>query len=218
MIDHGQGNFEVAESRLIEAVTILQRSLGRAHPITAIARMDLGRILTQLGEFDRARQELRAASSILVASVGTGHELYANTEIALGVLARNEKDYAKALEHYRVSLQILSEIYGTTPHIDVAVVISDIAVVESLMGENQKAEGHIRQSLAMSGDILGEDSPAQLPRLINLGAILAKQKKFAEAKLAFEKAIRVGTPAFGESNRLVKAARRKIQEIEHAAQ
>jgi len=107
-----QGRPERAESLLVEALDIQQKSLGPDHRDLSNTLRILGTVLSQEGRFDEALPMLERSVDIARRSYGEHHRLVAEARLAMAVAYEHDDDMPSAVQEYRAAANVFASSLG----------------------------------------------------------------------------------------------------------
>ena len=173
-----RGQFDEAETLHHEVLTIHEKALGPAHPVTANSMSNLGRVLDLQGKYVEAEKMYRQSLAVREAALGRDHP----------DVATNLNNLAKVVQDLGKDQQIgVSEARAR-------------ARAGGAVGGLTEAENMYRRALAIQDRSLGRDHPATALTLNNLGGLLAVRGDFAQAETMQRAALGTMEKVFGEQH------------------
>lgn len=181
------GRFEEAETAFQRNLTLRERELGKAHPLTAWALSDYGDLLIDSGEFDRAESVLERARRIFADTLGADHPEALSPQYSLGVLRlwQGRPGEAKALlepvlDTYRKDLG--------SDHFWTLYTLTELALAEAELGHVGRASTLLAEARASgSRSLYGLDAKSAHFHL-RWGRVLIELRQSDEARREIEMA------------------------------
>ena len=180
------GTMLLAQGKLDDARTHLERGLDQAGTGTAKARGQRGLIHAALCDVDRQRNQLRAASEqctksleLLEAAFGPEHLKVANTLNVVGGIAFGQHDWATAERTYKRVVSI-HERRKATDHLTYALALSNLGAVYSSRDEIEAARSHFERALA----VFDAHHKAHPQRVLPLQGLASLALRLRDAELA----------------------------------
>jgi serine/threonine-protein kinase len=143
-----------AEERLRRALAVAVDALDAEHPLLAALRVELALALHNLGQGREALGHLQAALATYRATHGDDHPLVARTRHHESHIAFDAGDLPLAAEAARHALAVYEQTAPGGSH-DFAMLLGNLARVETLLGRPAQARTLARRSLAMHDDLAG---------------------------------------------------------------
>jgi tetratricopeptide (TPR) repeat protein len=199
VVSMNRGKYAQAESPLVEAIEIVRKTIGEAHPIYATMINNLGQSYHGAGNYAHAALRYRESSELFAKTLGESHPKYADSLNILGVLYRNTGEYVKAEATYSRALDLRERILGKA-HPDYAQSVANMAVLCEAQGNLLKAKLLALEALALRRKLLGEDHRAYAASINNLGVLCQSLGEYAEAEQFFLQALALRERILGESD------------------
>jgi len=197
-VDRVTAHVEGAQRAAAQALDILERNLGAAHPDTAQAHVTLGNIALLRGERGTAQAELCGAETVLVDSKGTSHlatlEVAQRCAVTLLLL--------HPLEAHRRLTALLPRYEGVVGPDDarVASVLMHLGIAEKhLQNPVAAVERHL-QADALYGRTRVPNHPGRVAVLANLGSALLLSGQPDQAEVAYLRATALANDVLGEGH------------------
>ena len=184
-VHSGRGDYAAAARAHGEALEISERVFGPRHPQVAIASLNLGVDLRQLGDIAGTRDAYQRAASIFTGSQGPEHRY---TLIARNNLANLEIDagnFAKGLAEHRAIMDIRRRVLGADAP-ELAQSLSNIANALSGMGDEHGSIAATREAMKLLQRVRSEDHPDLGYARLDLAQRLVKRGQHEEALALLE--------------------------------
>jgi tetratricopeptide (TPR) repeat protein/CHAT domain-containing protein len=193
-----KGEYDKAKPLLDKEIEIQKLLLGENSKEYAEVVKSIAYIFSQIGEFEEAVSFYSEVADIMSIEYGKNHIEYSS---ALGKIARlylDAGDYKQSEEYYLKSLKILrsNEEYKTY----VSVAIGSLGNVYKGMGELEKAENCLKESLSGTKNNYGVTSNQYSVALGNLGQLYIDIGKFEEAEGMLLEALSIVEENLGKSD------------------
>jgi tetratricopeptide (TPR) repeat protein len=199
-----------------EALEIRRSQLGEKHPDYAQSVANLASLMRDMGQLDRAGDLFRQAIAAQEAAFGTDqHVDVASSLCALAGVLLLQRKFPQAQNTFMKALSVQRAMLGPDVgdnHGDIALTLSDVAVLYFQMGKLSDAESYARQALAAYENCFGAEHPDTAKSCVNLSDTLVRRAREAadtgdanllrsEARSLIERAIAInekgGTAATG---------------------
>lgn len=201
-----------AQGRFKEAETLSRQSVevDRQHPEVSLMSK-AGRLAT-LGNILRNLENYREAILVLEQSVeytknlaeGPGQAAFSLNELGIALMLSGNPVEAERV--YRKNLELSTRTFGAE-HVNVSVLMRNIANTLNAQGKYQEAEILARQAMAGFVKAVGGNHPRRADMLEPLGDALEGEGRTKEAGAAFREWSAITNKAFGiENPRSVRAA------------
>ncbi len=197
------GVYDAARDQLAEALSIRRRRHGDAHPDVVATLSALASAEKELGELERAEELARRAVAVVRGMPGSGSSersasllARALNELVSVLCYRDEFEAAEALalEALALAHQLPA---GSTQRLAAT---WHMARVRSVQGEYREAVRYNRETLALRRARHGEQHPAQIATLNNLGLNLRRLEELESAERAYREAVELQRDNFGEEH------------------
>lgn len=202
------GDFEQAETVLRQVVEERSRVLGSAHLQTAIARYNLGRILTQRGLYTEANSMLEQVLSDHRKWLGDPHIRIAYALWALGELRLEQGRPDEALVLLNDAMQRQLAVYGPEDQ-DSAWLSYLLAQTYQQQGRLEEAARTFFQGLAVEDKLDGPQHPMCIAARVDLADVLLAQGKPLEAWAVLRQIPAEGLRALPEQHPFLANLRRQ---------
>lgn len=136
-----QGRLEEATHAYEQALGVLDRCVGRAHPEYADTLAELGNVMVDLKDYGAAEEHYIRAMDIADAAYGRNNVTSRAVLGNLGAMNYDmepEPNLAKAVEYYTEALEMTKEVLGPS-HEDVGVLQNTVAGIYSKLGNFSQA-------------------------------------------------------------------------------
>lgn len=169
---------------------ILADTTARAGPVSvdsAIAMMELARILVARGDPARAEPLLRDAQAILEAQAEPDRSRIATLKLSLGVALGDMDRHQEALQQFAEAFRIRREVFGVG-HARTVKVIELIIFEYVALGAYDQAEPLAAQLARLTQDRVGADHPILAKALQRHAYVLQGAGRYAEAERLMRRA------------------------------
>ncbi len=167
-----QGKYEEAEPLYRTALAIMQRRLGRDHPLTAAVVHNLAQLKQmQGGHVDEAVALYRRALAAKRKSLGNAHpSVTVNLNNLANILSREKGQLDEAEKLAREALALDRQIFGEN-HGYVAASLDNLSTILRMKGEFAESERLARQALDVNRALFGTEHNAIALNLNNIGNV-----------------------------------------------
>ena len=181
---HARGKRDEALEVWAEWEALVAHGSAPRSPELAGHLRQLGLILNYSRELERAEAVLREAQAMFAETLGEDHPETVRSWYQLAELFYQVGDTAGADTASAIALRGFRDMQAVET-LELCNVMATRARVLELRGSMTEAEQLIRESLDISGRLVGEDGPFAMHNT-QLAALLAKQERFAEAERRFQ--------------------------------
>jgi eukaryotic-like serine/threonine-protein kinase len=175
-----QGKYEQAEPLFREALEIQRRVLGPEHTYTLVSMENLATTYEVLGRHAEADELFGKTLEISRRTLGPDHPITLAILADLGSIHERRGNYAQAQTYTEQALEGRRHTLGSD-HVATMSSVADLALVYMLQGKFIESEPLARQAFEFTTKNL-PDGWERYGEESLLGAILAGQKRFAEAE------------------------------------
>ncbi|MEM9454487.1 MAG: serine/threonine-protein kinase [Myxococcota bacterium] len=192
-----QANWSLAERRLRDSYVLMREILGPKHPEVASRAMNLASVLTQYAEqledgsavYDEAERLFDEVVSFREDSEGPRSKSVARALVMLGLLQRNRGKLAQA----RVTHERARDLLRARPEaeLDLAGALGNLAEIERLEHNYERAESYHREALELQRARLGDQHPAVGKTRLELCRLLEQMERHAMALPECERALAI---------------------------
>ncbi|MBK9107445.1 MAG: CHAT domain-containing protein [Saprospiraceae bacterium] len=197
VIYYHQGNYEAAEQKYIESISIRERVLGLHHPDLAASINSLGVLYLMVGDFDTAEPLLLKSWGMREKTLGKKHADYAASLNNLAMLYNKLGQFKKSELYYIESKNIRNEIFGNM-HTEYASSLNNLAILYLDLGNYKLAEPLYLEAKTIRKKLLGENHPEYATTLNNLGVLYWKMGNYEAAMKYYLESIAIYKKVFGE--------------------
>jgi len=187
---HGDGH------RWAERSFAFLEGAGGDDRIEALARGNLGALLTDEGDTERAAEQLRRVLTLLEVTVGSAAPEFGRSLNNLGNVHYGRGELAAALETYRRALEVKEAALGPD-HPDLTSTLNNLALVLSDLERWDEAMSALERAMEVNERLLGPDHPTIALELVNLAAIHEERGHHQEALAAASRALAINERALG---------------------
>jgi tetratricopeptide (TPR) repeat protein len=167
------GSLALHQERFADALIAKQKALALAeknHDAAeqAVARLNVGQTLTELGRLDEAEETLRKALASVEQTFGASHPFNAVVWFNLAAVAQHRKQWAVALERNRRAQELDRRAFGDdSPDVAETVVVEGLIDLET--GHAADAERAFARAMKAYEKAFGKEHAQLLPALTGLG-------------------------------------------------
>jgi tetratricopeptide (TPR) repeat protein len=194
-----RGQLTEALEKLRTKISILERTLGKAHTDYASSLNDLAIFYSDLGRHADAEQVYREALAIRERVLGKEHPKYADTLNELASAYHEAGRYADAEPLYREALAIRERVLGKK-HADYAVSLNNLGGVCAALGRHADAEPFLREALDIRERVLGKENPDYFHTLSNLAGVYEALRRYADAEPLYLEALTIRQRVVGKQH------------------
>ncbi len=201
-----RGDSETARSLLEDILADMKRSFGEEHDKVAGALLTLGSAYANMGDYRRALEFQEQARAMHERLSGPRSAGYARAVSAVATTRSSLQDPTGAEAGYREALEIYLEL-GGPDSIAVAQVRENL--VGALIGQRRldEAQGELEETLRVLRLHFDEDHPSVVENRYQLGRILLRADRHAEAIEILDEAMATWARTRGDDDALTLKAR-----------
>ena len=170
-----------------EAMPIYENSEGKGSAAYAIVLDNIGVQYKQIGAYEKAEEYLLQAENILKDKVGRVRPYYVRTLNNLGMMYLAKKDFAKSLDYFQKTLKIKEQYFKNQRTYVIS--LGNLGYLYSKMGELEKAENTLIETLDLTKKIYGENHSAYGSALFKLGRFYKGIDNNEQALAYFQQAL-----------------------------
>lgn len=171
-----------------QLIDVCERDFGPEDPITAVARVNLARVMVVQGDVRAAEPELQRALAIQERALALDHPDTARTYAVLGGCAQGRGDLASAASFFARAVDIRERALGADHRLTLDV-IENLAKAMLELDRLDEAERLGRRALAGYERSVGADHPDAAFTLTLLGEVLGKRGEYAAAEPLIRRAL-----------------------------
>jgi eukaryotic-like serine/threonine-protein kinase len=192
------GDFERADSLLLQTLNQRRALLGPDHADVALSLLALGRLRMEQVDLDEAERLVRQSLEMSRRQLPAGHPAVADALAALGnvLQERGEYDRAATLQEEAVRLRAAQD----PTSIELSVALSDLASTHFYAGRYSKSDSLNRLALAMDQRLFGRRHPFVATSLARLGATQFQLANYEEAERFYRQALAISLAYHGEDH------------------
>lgn len=194
-----QRNFNDAEKKYLEVISIRKRVLGKVHPQVATMLNGLGGLYRTWSQYEKAEPLYLEALTIWEKTTGKEHRDYAVGLNNLGVLYLFKSQYEKAEPLILQAKQIREKVFGKES-LEYASSTMSLGVLYRDMGEYEKAEPLQQEALLIRKKLLGENSPEYAESLNNLGSLYYFLGNYEKAESLWHESLAIREKTVGKEH------------------
>lgn len=176
-----QDQLDQAEPFFRSAADLLEKELGRDHPVTLAAYNNLGQTLLAQRRAEEAETILTAQLALFEKSLGGMHPRTAVAANNLAQLYRLQRRYEQADQLYRKALDIWAAVFGAD-HPEYAKGLHNLASLFVEQGKLNGAEKLYRQAVRIATKSLGAQHPQTRLHLSGLESMYLAAKRYTEVE------------------------------------
>ncbi|MCP4439930.1 MAG: tetratricopeptide repeat protein [Aureispira sp.] len=193
------GEYEVAESKYLKALTLYQNSSEKDIKIYSQLLTATGLLYKQMQRYEEAEPLYLQALQLIEDSLGTVH-----TEIIypcnnLAVLYKDLNQWGKAEKYYKRAISIAEKLYGTD-HQYYSTTLNNLGVFYKYKGDLDKAEKIYKEVLELDKKNLGEQHPYYTTSLSNLASLYVQSGRTADAEKILTKVLALNEQSLGKQH------------------
>jgi CHAT domain-containing protein/Tfp pilus assembly protein PilF len=195
----GLANHPDARTLGERAVEIKERHLGADHPEVADSLLNIGIVLTELGELPQAMPYLERALAIRekVLSPTNPEVAIVLDNLAVVLIAMGDLEQAQA--YLERAVLIREKTLGPeTP--SMIPELTNLAMIQEILGDIEGASAAYIRLIELVERELGHDHAAVGKILSNFGKMLLEEGAYAEAKVAFERSAKIQKEVLGAAH------------------
>jgi tetratricopeptide (TPR) repeat protein len=178
-------------TRALEAI---EAEFGPGHHETEVDLRGLALAHNRLGNYEEALALRLRVVSIVEAVRGPGTSNYAEALHGVANVLSNLNRFPEAIAYYERAL-MAARASGAQD--EEARVLANLSVAHMNGGDEHQALAYAEQQIALSEQLLGEDSVAFMELLFVHGQTLSNGGRHADALLSFERGVRIGERGVG---------------------
>ena len=199
------GNFETADSLLSAALGIRQTSLRPNHPDIASTLQLLGYLNQRQGNFEKAEQLYTESLAIYeeqsMDDPDNAMEA-ASLKNSLGKVLENTARYEEAETLYQEAVSYILANLGDD-HPRLINYLSNLGYVQLLLGDNEKAEHYLTQSVETARKVWGNDHPHTAMTLATYATLLFHQRNYEEAEQVNREILSIYREFYGDDHPVI---------------
>jgi tetratricopeptide (TPR) repeat protein len=186
-VDEARGNLSRAEQRYLHAVAGAEQAGPAYRPLYCARLIDLGEHYRRQGEPEKAESTLLKAVA-LARTIGEERpELLPEALIRLGGAYADSSQPERGRAPLAEALMLIDA--GARPQkTEIACAHDRLGMIELAAGHRHEAESHLRQSVALATEALGEDHPVTAAYEANLALALIVEREFDRAAILLHRA------------------------------
>jgi CHAT domain-containing protein len=163
------GDLQASETLYRQGLEIREKALGGDHLDTARSKANLGGLLYYLNRPGEAEPLVMEAVLTFEKQAGDSHPETLEVLLFLGEIQRASGNSASARELYRRVLEGRYEVFGKSPHVEIAEAMRRMGDAERELGNYGVAIDYYRQSDEIYTEVLQENHPDRLEGLYGAG-------------------------------------------------
>jgi tetratricopeptide (TPR) repeat protein len=206
------GNYPLANTALVETLSIQEKLLGPEDPYVAAALNNLAALYDDLGRYAEAEPLFKRTLAIDEKALGPEHPSVATSLNNLAELHRHQGRYGEAEPLFKRALAIDEKALGPE-HPSVAIRLNNLALLYKNQGRYAEASPLYERALAIHEKALGPEHPSVATSLNNLAALYEDQGRYAEAEPLFKRALAIDEKALGPEHPSVAIRLNNLAEL-----
>ena len=192
------GDFERADSLLLQTLHQRQALLGPDHPYVALSLLALGRLRVEQVDLDDAARLVRQSLEMSRRQLPAGHPAVADALATLGKVLQERGEYDRAVTLLEEAVRLRAAQDPTS--VELSVALSDLASTHFYAGRYAKSDSLNRLALAMDQRLYGRRHPFVANSLANLGATQFQLANYEEAERLYRQALAITVAYHGEDH------------------
>jgi tetratricopeptide (TPR) repeat protein len=172
----------------------------------------MGAVLCGQGRHAPAKQALDRALRLVEAHPGGNQDLLVRVLNALGMHGKLTARFAEAGRHYRRALRLTAADDDET----LAVLYHNLGGLEHARGRSRRGIPFARRSVELHGRLFGARDPITAADVAALAALLADAGEYREARLGYQRALRIFRRAHGAGHYEVAVNNGNLGALYHA--
>lgn len=193
---YNQGRYEEAIPLAKEALSIVEKALGRRDPNTAKSMHILATLYRAAGEYGKAEPLYRESLSIREEKLGPEHQETAASLNDLALLYKTLGDYVRSEPLYQKALALYEKGFGKG-HINTAAVLNNLAELYEALGDYKKAEPLFTRALSIAEQVLGPDHRNTATARHNLAGLYQNMGEYDRAEPLYQRVLAVREKTLG---------------------
>jgi serine/threonine-protein kinase len=204
---YAQGYYERANSRLREALAILEAAPGDHRADAALVRFLLAMVILEpRGSRDEAEELLRSVLAIRQELPQSTPRDLAFAHIGVATVLRFRGETSEALDHIQQAMQLLEKLQDEDP-VAQSFATSVRAIVQWKAGNREAATREYRRALELGREAVGEWHPAIQFYEVYLAKLLAEQGDIEGAESLYRDAADRARRIYGQQPRTARTLR-----------
>ncbi|MFO0778332.1 MAG: tetratricopeptide repeat protein [Nitrospira sp.] len=195
-----------------QALAILEKLLGPAHPDTAYSLNKLGMLYYSQGQYARAEPLYERALTIRENVLGLNHPNTATSLSNLALLYMDQGQYAQAQPLYVRALAILEKVLGPD-HPSTATSLNNLASLYKAQGQYAQAQPLAERALAITQKVLGPEHSDTATGLSSLAGLYQEQGAYQEALPLLQQALQIRETVLGSEHPDTATSLNKLAEL-----
>ena len=187
------------EKWYVEALSIREKVLGKAHPDYSASLTNLGILYKDLGDYEKSERLQLEANAIMEKAVGKNHPDYAPCLFNLANLYEIMGDYEKAESLYLEAKFLVERTLGKD-HPGYIKCLNNLGNLYMDLGSNGKAEQLYSESNAIREKKFGKNHPLYATGLFNLAILYMAIGQYEKAEPLYLEAKAIREAALGKNN------------------
>lgn len=168
------------------------------HPdVEASLRMTIGSSYHSLGYYDKAEHQLRLALEWHRERYGLKHRITARNMRQLGKCVGRMGRYKESVKLLEDALDVQRSYVGEVDHEETAGILSDLGWALRRVGDMERAEFYLRESLEMYRSLKGDESELFASVSSNLATVVRARGNVAEARALLQQALDIYRKRYG---------------------
>jgi tetratricopeptide (TPR) repeat protein len=198
----GQGNYELAEPRYLQALERLKELLGNDHSSVAISLNNLATLYSNQGRYEESELLYLEALERLKKLLGNDHPDVATSLNNLARLYYLQGRYEESEPLYLEALELRKQLLGNG-HSSVAHSLNSLATLYSDQGRYEESEPLCIEALELCKKLLGNDHPDVATSLNSLARLYDFQGRYETAEPLYLQALELCKKLLGNNHLFV---------------
>jgi tetratricopeptide (TPR) repeat protein len=206
-----RGEYEDAESHLLECLTRWQTVVGVAHPDTLDVIHSLGVLYEHSERYEEAREQLELALRLRTELLGAETREVASSSSALGRTLVQLGRFDEGIALVERSVAIYERLHGEDAH--VAGQIAHLGEALWIAGRKDEGKRELERGIAMQIAALGESHPAVATSVRVLASFHAREGRPREAERILRHTLALLEAEFGTDNAEAEMTRELLDAV-----
>ncbi|CAF3530295.1 unnamed protein product [Rotaria socialis] len=183
------GRHDEAINNFNSALAICKKNLPETHPAFGDCYHLFALVEEKRGNYAVALEWCKKAHQNISAGLPKQHRFIAKILITMGNIQIRQKKYQFALTMYNNALQIQEKSFSNGQHPDIALTLSNIGSLHTLLQDFQSAKTNLDKALTICGNCFRSSHPSKARVLYNIGGMYKEMENLPESLKNFEAAL-----------------------------
>ena len=195
-IHFSKANFKEAESKISEAIAILEKHPEENKMWISLINFMHSNMLVQNGEISRAEAILYESLGRLLSVFTEEHHLVKQCLIHLANIDIKKKNFDKARERLEKVYQLECKKANKSP-LNISNLKKKIGVIDSKQGKYHRALSNFKVALQIRKELYGQTHPEVASALLQIGDTYMRLKEYTKATTQINNALKIYEEYFG---------------------